>query len=89
MKVDIKVMKKRAQSLVEYGLILALVAVVAVGALQLLGKKVNDAAVKTGKSIDMQTDNAPENYCTAIGCKWSTPGSAEGECDCGGANKTE
>ena len=81
--------KKLAQSLVEYGLILALVAVVAVGALQLLGKKVHDAAVKTGTSIDMQTDNAPENYCTAIGCIWSNPGSAEGECDCGQANKTE
>ena len=88
MKVDIKVMKKRAQSLVEYGLILALVAVVAVGALQLLGKKVNDAAVKTGKSIDMQTDNAPQKYCESIGCSWSKEGSAEGVCDCGDA-KTE
>ena len=74
--------KKLAQSLVEYGLILALVAVVAIATLQLLGKKVNEAAEKSGDSVITTTDNAAKAYCDALGSdyKWTTPE--------GGANET-
>lgn len=68
MKVDTKIMKKRAQSLVEYGLILALVAVVAISALQLLGKKVNDAADKAGDTVRDAADNAALEYCKSLDC---------------------
>lgn len=79
MKVDTKIMKKRAQSLVEYGLILALVAVVAIATLQLLGKKVNEAAEKSGDSVINTTDNAAKAYCDALGddYSWTVPEGAE------------
>ena len=82
MKVNINMMKKRAQSLVEYGLILALVAVVAIAALQFLGKRVNDAAQKAGDSVVTQTESAAEAYCKSLeasGCSWSTE---KGVCEC-------
>ena len=67
--------KKIAQSLIEYGLILALVAVVAIAALQFLGKQVNSAATKAGDSVVTQTETAASAYCDSIataenGCKW-------------------
>ena len=83
MKVDTKIMKKRAQSLVEYGLILALVAVVAIAALQFLGKKVNEAATEAGSSVVTQTKTAAQAYCTSLesaGCEWNTE---KGVCQCG------
>lgn len=55
--------KKLAQSLIEYGLILALVAVVAIAALQLLGKKINTAAEKSGTNIENAASNASKTYC--------------------------
>ena len=74
--------KKLAQSLVEYGLILALVAVVAIAALQFLGKKVNEAATEAGSSVVTQTQSAAEAYCTSLdGCVWSNPG-GPGVCNC-------
>ena len=71
--------KKLAQSLVEYGLILALVAVVAIATLQLLGKKVNEAAEKSGDSVITTTDNAARAYCDALGdgYSWTTPEGSE------------
>lgn len=64
--------KKKAQSLIEYGLILALVAVVAIAALQILGKKVNDAATTAGDNIDKTSQNAAATYCTeSVGGTWN------------------
>ncbi len=54
--------KKKAQSLVEYALILALVTIVAITALQFLGKKVNDSVQGVGGTIKEQTEDAAENY---------------------------
>ena len=73
--------KKLAQSLVEYGLILALVAVVAIATLQLLGKKVNEAAEKSGESVINTTDNAAKAYCDALGdgYEWKKPTGGEKE----------
>lgn len=63
---------KLAQSLIEYGLILALVAVVAIAALQILGKKVNDAATTAGDNIDKTSQNAAQTYCEkSIGGTWN------------------
>jgi Flp pilus assembly pilin Flp len=59
--------KKRAQSLVEYGLILALVAVIAIAALQVLGQKVQQSASTAGNTVSKATDNAATAYCTSIG----------------------
>lgn len=44
---------RKAQSLIEYGLILALVAVIAVAATQLLGKKVSTAVKNTGDKVEV------------------------------------
>ncbi len=66
-----KSIRKKAQSLIEYGLILALVAVVAIAALQILGKKVNDAATTAGDNIDKTSQNAAKTYCEqSVGGTW-------------------
>ena len=72
--------KKRAQSLIEYALILALVTVVAIAALQLLGKKINSAATNAGKNLDNATQNASNAYCDSIG---GTYDESTGVCDPG------
>ena len=59
--------KKLAQSLIEYGLILALVAVIAITALRVLGQKVNDAAVTAGDQVNKSTSQAAEAYCKQLG----------------------
>ena len=67
-----KSIKKKAQSLVEYGLILALVAIVAIAALQVLGKHVNEAAVKSGENIENTGKNAAKTYCeTTLGSDYT------------------
>lgn len=67
-----KKFKKAAQSLIEYGLILALVAVVAIAALQILGKKVNTAATTAGDNIDKTSQNAAQTYCEqSVGGTWN------------------
>ncbi len=68
-----KSIKRKAQSLIEYGLILALVAVVAIAALQILGKKVNNAATTAGEHIDKTSQNAAQTYCEqSVGGTWDT-----------------
>ncbi len=62
-----KILKKKAQSLIEYGLILALVAVIAVTVLGKFGKTMTDSADKTSKTINSAADNAAANYCKSIG----------------------
>lgn len=59
--------RRKAQSLVEYGLILALVAVIAIAALNVLGKKVNNAATTAGQTVEQSSSNAASSYCTSIG----------------------
>lgn len=77
MRSDIKSMKKRAQSLVEYGLILALVAIIAITALKYLGQKVNSAATTAGSQVETQANQAAEAYCESltnadgVACTWS------------------
>lgn len=71
--------KKSAQSLIEYGLILALVAVVAITALQFLGGKVNKAATDAGNQIGKVGDESANNYCKSIG--YSSWNSEQGKCE--------
>lgn len=64
--------KKLAQSLIEYGLILALVAVVAIAALQILGQRVNNAAVTAGENVENSAENAAKTYCEqSVGGSWN------------------
>jgi pilus assembly protein Flp/PilA len=58
--------KKRAQSLVEYGLILALVAVIAIAALQVLGTKIQQASTTAGNTVTDAATNAAEAYCQSL-----------------------
>lgn len=70
-------MKRQAQSLIEYGLILALVAVVAVTILGKFGKTMNDMGERTNTTVSNVSNNASNNYCTSIGC---TGGFVNGQC---------
>ena len=74
-----KNMKKQAQSLIEYGLILALVAVVAVVILGKFGKSMTDAGNRTSNTIDQTSSKAMDNYCASVttGGTYST---TEGKC---------
>lgn len=63
---------RKGQSLVEYGLILALVSVVAIAALQLMGDRINTAVKSAGDQVQNASANAGETYCTNIGGTWST-----------------
>lgn len=55
--------KKLAQSLIEYGLILALVAVIAITALRVLGQKINTAADNAAKQVETSSADAAKKYC--------------------------
>ena len=77
---------KKAQSLIEYALILALVTLVAITALSLLGQKVNQAVNNTGDNIQNGANHASLQYCTSIGCQ----GFANGVCTgCGNGNNNQ
>lgn len=71
-----KNMKKQAQSLIEYGLILALVAVVAVTILGKFSKSINDVGEQANTAVSQSGNNALGNYCNSIGCS----GYANGQC---------
>lgn len=62
-----KSMKKTAQSLIEYGLILALVAVIAVTVLNRFGQTMSTAGDRTSTSVDNASSQATASYCTSIG----------------------
>lgn len=68
--------KKYAQALVEYGLILALVAIIALAVLSKLGATITEAGNKAGSTVSDVSNNASLNYCTSIGCS----GYSDGEC---------
>lgn len=63
-----KITKKYAQALVEYGLILALAAIIAVAVLTKLGGAITEAGNKAGNTVSGVSNNASNNYCTGIGC---------------------
>jgi Flp pilus assembly pilin Flp len=60
-------MKKQAQSLIEYGLILALVAVVAVVILGKFSSSINKVGTQANSAVSNAGDNALTKYCTDIG----------------------
>lgn len=73
-------MKKQAQSLIEYGLILALVAVVAVVILGKFSSSINNVGNRASSAVTAAGDHATNNYCQSIngtGSQWS---SATGGC---------
>lgn len=59
-------MKKRAQSLIEYGLILALVSVVAVVILGLFSESFNKVGNQANNAVSKSADNALTKYCESI-----------------------
>ena len=59
--------KKKAQSLIEYALILAMVAVVAIAALQLLGNNIGTTLQNAANSVGTGANSAGENACKAMG----------------------
>lgn len=61
------VMKKKAQSLIEYGLILALVAVVAVVILGKFSGSINKVGEQANTAVSGAGDSALQGYCTGIG----------------------
>ncbi len=79
MKLNTKRLKKsKAQSLIEYALILAMVTVIAVTALQLLGSNMANTLKKSATTINTGADDVQEKACTALGGTWKA-GTAEGE----------
>lgn len=87
--------KKKAQSLIEYALILAMVAVVAIAALQLLGNNIGGALRGAADTVGTGAQNAGKNACEAMGdgFKWNPdPSSAAGgtcEYQDGGSSSTD
>lgn len=71
-------MKKSAQSLIEYGLILALVAIVAVTILGKFSKSINTVGEQANTAVSSAGTNAMGSYCTSIG---STYNATSGKCE--------
>lgn len=67
------VMKKKAQSLIEYGLILALVAVVAVVILGKFSTSINKVGEQANTAVSAAGDSALGSYCTTIGKSYDVP----------------
>ncbi len=61
-----KLSTKKAQSLIEYGLILALVAVIAVTILGKFGETMTKSANKTNETVENAADNAAKSYCDSL-----------------------
>ena len=59
-------MKKNAQSLIEYGLILALVAIVAVTILGKFSSSINTVGNQANTAISGAGLNAMQNYCQSL-----------------------
>lgn len=73
----IKDSKKKAQSLIEYALILGLVAIVAVTILSKLSKSINDVGEKANTAIEKGAGNAMSDYCKQIGQGSYDPGTGK------------
>lgn len=78
-----KDMKKNAQSLIEYGLILALVAVVAVTILGKFSSSINKVGDQANTAVGSAGANAMGAYCKSINCNYNE---GTGVCDCPQAN---
>lgn len=59
-------MRKEAQSLIEYGLILALVAVVAVTILGKFSTSINKVGEQANTAVNASGTNAMCNYCNSL-----------------------
>lgn len=57
---------KKAQSLIEYGLILALVAVIAVTVLSKFGNTITAAGDRTNTDVTNASRNATNTYCQSL-----------------------
>lgn len=74
--------KKKAQSLIEYGLILALVAIIALTVLGKFGTSVTNVGNNANDQVQAAADNALCNYCNSLtgqditDCKANLPASA-------------
>lgn len=95
MKLNIKLnnKKSKAQSLIEYALILAMVTVIAVVALQLLGQNMANTLRQSAETINTGADDAQRKACESFGGTWA-PGTGDGAGTCeldnnnGGNNTT-
>ncbi len=89
MKLNIKLdnKKSKAQSLIEYALILAMVTVIAVVALQLLGQNMSNTLKQSAETINTGADDVQRKACESFGGTW-TPGSTEeaGTCELNDTN---
>ncbi len=85
--------KKKAQSLIEYALILAMVAVVAIAALQLLGNNIGGALRGAADTVGTGAQNAGKNACDAMGegFTWNEDANnaAGGTCEYTGLNNEQ
>lgn len=61
-----KSIKKEAQSLIEYGLILALVAVISVAVLNKFGGTISQVGDRTNTSVSNASQNAMDAYCKSL-----------------------
>lgn len=59
-------MKKQAQSLIEYGLILALVAVIAIVILGRFSNSITNVGNKASSAVDAAGNNATQDYCQSL-----------------------
>lgn len=75
-----KNIKKKAQSLIEYGLILALVAIIALTVLGKFGKSITNVGDKASNSVNTAGNNAQNNYCKSVDATKPIYNEQTGEC---------
>lgn len=75
--------KKKAQSLIEYGLILALVALIALTVLSKFGKSITDVGDRANNAISTAGSKALDNYCKGIDPAKAKYNESTGECTSG------
>lgn len=80
--------KSKAQSLIEYALILAMVTVIAITALQLLGQNMANTMKKSADTVNSGTDDVQRKSCEAFGGTW-TEGTESTAGSCNLDSKTE
>lgn len=78
-----KCMKKSAQSLIEYGLILALVAVIAISVLSKFGQSITNTGNTAANTVNEVSNKAMDNYCTET--FGTTYNSTNGKCNAAAA----
>lgn len=75
-----KNIKKKAQSLIEYGLILALVAIIALTVLSKFGSSITNVGNKASNSVNTAGNNAQNNYCKSVDAANPHYNESTGEC---------